>query len=223
MRALVRAMRNNGTVKRGKGRPADHSVGRDALLETAKRLIKDLPPARVTVSLIAREAGVDPALVRYYFGDRSNLLMAVAESMLADSRSAELDPSEPLVAIEEIVRRTAHFTSSTKHIHRLMVDELAGAKTAAIGEHLGELNRGAVSDLNNLMNADGPTGLRQVNPAFLHLALLGLFDFFASAEPVVRQLAPQGTDMKALAAEYEDFVVDLLLNGLRRREQPGKS
>lgn len=217
MRAGVWLMRNEKTVKRGKGRPADHSVGRDALLETTKRLIKDLPPARVTISLIAREAGVDPALVRYYFGDRSNLLMAVAESMLADSRQAEVDPAEPLVAIEQIIRRTAHFTSSTKHIHRLMVDELAGAKTAAIGEHLGELNRGAVRDLDNLMAAEGKSRLRHVNPAFLHLALLGLFDFFASAEPVVRQLAPQGTDMKQVAAEYEDFVVDLLLNGLRKQ------
>src|SRR6187549_1217200 len=132
-------MGKTNVPKRGKGRPADQSVGRDTLLETTKRLIKDLPPARVTVSLIAREAGVDPALVRYYFGDRSNLLMAVAESMLADSSRSELDPLEPLAAMEQIIRRTAHFTSSTKHIHRLMVDELAAAKSTAIGEHLGEL------------------------------------------------------------------------------------
>ena len=67
-------MGKTDVVKRGKGRPAEQSVGRDTLLETAKRLIKVLPPARVTISLIAREAGVDPALVRYYFGDRSKLL-----------------------------------------------------------------------------------------------------------------------------------------------------
>lgn len=210
-------MANGEPAKRGKGRPADNSVGRQALLETTKRLIKDLPPARVTVSLIAREAGVDPALVRYYFGDRSNLLMAVAESMLADSTRIELDPREPLVAIEQIIRRTAHFTSSTKHIHRLMVDELADAKSTGIGEHLGELNRGAVEDLGQLMAQDGATGVRPVNPAFLHLALLGLFDFFASAEPVIRQLVPPGTDMTQLASEYEDFVVDLLLGGLRKQ------
>src|SRR6187549_2798373 len=79
-------MANNQVSKRGKGRPGDNSVGREALLATAKRLIEVLPPSRVTISLIAREAGVDPALVRYYFGDRSNLLFAVAESMLDDSR-----------------------------------------------------------------------------------------------------------------------------------------
>jgi hypothetical protein len=79
------------------------------------------------------------------------------------------------------------------------------------------LNRGAVDDLASLMDRDGGATLRAVNPAFFHVALLGLFDFFASAEPVVRELFPEGTDMKTLASEYEDFVSDLLLNGLRVR------
>src|SRR6186713_905135 len=204
--------------KRGKGRPAEQSVGRDTLLETAKRLIKVLPPARVTISLIAREAGVDPALVRYYFGDRSNLLLAVAESMLDDTRRPAPGSVDPAAAIEQSIRRTAQFTSSTKHIHRLMVDELADAKSAGIGERLGNLNRGAVDELNELMKGDGGATLRHVNPAFLHIALLGLFDFFASAEPVVRQLVPEGADMKGVTSDYEDFVTDLLLNGLRTRD-----
>ena len=207
--------------KRGKGRPAEQSVGREALLATAKRLIKVHPPARVTISLIAREAGVDPALVRYYFGDRGNLLLAVAESMLDDTRRPEPGSLEPLAAIEQNIRRTAQFTSSTKHIHRLMVDELADAKSAGVGERLGNLNRGAVNDLNAMMESDGGRTLRRIDPAFLHIALVGLFDFFASAEPVVRQLVPEGTDMKALASAYEDFVTDLLLNGLRTRDPQG--
>ena len=207
--------------KRGKGRPAEQSVGRDALLATAKRLIKVHPPARVTISLIAREAGVDPALVRYYFGDRGNLLLAVAESMLDDTRRPAPGSLEPLAAIEQNIRRTAQFTSSTKHIHRLMVDELADAKSAGVGERLGNLNRGAVNDLNAMMESDGGRTLRHIDPAFLHIALVGLFDFFASAEPVVRQLVPEGTDMKALTSAYEDFVIDLLLNGLRTRDPQG--
>lgn len=204
--------------KRRKGRPSDEGVGRDALLETAKRLIREMPPARVTISLIAREAGVDPALVRYYFGDRGKLLMAVAESMLDDTPRSDPGALEPIAAIEHNIRRTARFTSSTQHIHRLMVDELADARSGGISEHLGRLNRGAVEDLARLMARDGGVTIREVEPAFLHIALLGLFDFFVSAEPVVRQLFPEGTDAKALAAKYEDFVTDLLLNGLRVRD-----
>lgn len=205
------------STKRGQGRPAENGVGRDVVLATARRLVKEMPPARVTVSLIAREAGVDPALIRYYFGDRSNLLLAVAESMLQETPRPATGDAPPDAVIENSIRQTAKFTSSTKHVHRLMVDELADSKTADVGKRLGEMNRGAVQAFAELLARDGGTTLRPVDPLFLHVALLGLFDFFASAEPVVRQLVPEGTDMTELARAYEDFVADLVLNGVRAR------
>jgi AcrR family transcriptional regulator len=203
--------------KRGQGRPSENGVGREALLATAKRLVKELPPARVTVSLIAKEAGVDPALVRYYFGDRSNLLLAVADSMLQDTPRPLAGEAEPAAVLEHSIRQTGRFTNSTKHIHRLMVDELADAKSVEVGRRLGEMNQGAVRAFAELFESDKGATLRDMNPLFLHVALLGLFDFFVSAEPVVRHLVPEGTDMNALASAYEDFVADLVLNGVRKR------
>jgi len=203
--------------KRGQGRPAENAVGRDAVLATARQLIKELPPARVTISLIAREAGVDPALVRYYFGDRGKLLLAVAESMLQDTPRPMSGDAAPDALIETSIRQTAKFTSSTKHVHRLMVDELADSPSAEVGKRLGAMNRGAVEAFGELLAKDGGATLRKIDPLFLHVALLGLFDFFASAEPVVRHLVPEGTDMAELADAYEDFVADLILNGVRQR------
>jgi AcrR family transcriptional regulator len=210
-------MRKKVAAKRGQGRPADNGVGRDAVLATAKRLLKELPPARVTIALIAREAAIDPALVRYYFGDRSNLLLAVADSMLRETPRPEPDALEPLAAVESSIRQTARFTNSTKHIHRLMVDELAGSSSAEVADRLGAMNRSAAEAFGELMARDGGETLRAVDAAFLHVALLGLFDFFSSAQPVVRQLVP-GMDESALAAAYEDFVTDLVLNGLKTRD-----
>jgi AcrR family transcriptional regulator len=211
-------MTKTTSTKRGQGRPTDSGVGRQAVLDTAKRLVKELPPARVTISLIAREAGVDPALVRYYFGDRSNLLLAVAESMLEETPRPAPGSLEPVAALERSIRQTARFTRSSKHIHRLMVDELADAKSSEVSRHLGDLNRRAVSDFASMMERDGGATMRKVDPAFLHIALLGLFDFFSSAEPVVRQIVPEETDTSAMFAAYEEFVTDLVLNGMRQRD-----
>lgn len=205
------------STKRGQGRPAENGVGRDAVLATARRLVKEHPPARVTISLIAREAGVDPALVRYYFGDRGNLLLAVADSMLQETPRAMSGDAEPVALIENSIRQTAKFTSSTKHIHRLMVDELADSKSAEVARRLGEMNRGAVEGFAGLLAKDDGATLRGIDPMFFHIALLGLFDFFTSAEPVVRHMVPEGTDMAELARAYEDFVADLVLNGIRKR------
>lgn len=203
--------------KRGQGRPSDNAVGRETVLNKTMELVQELPPARVTISLIAREAGVDPALIRYYFGDREKLLLAVVEKMIADApREADQD-AEPIEMLEARIRTTSKFTRSTKHVHRLMVDELADSKSADIRRQQGEMNMRAVDAFAALLKRDGGSELREVNPLFLHVALVGLFDFFVSAQPVVRNLVPDDTDMEVLGAEFENFIVDLLLNGIRKR------
>ncbi|MGF7168958.1 AcrR family transcriptional regulator [Sphingobium xanthum] len=203
--------------KRGQGRPSDNAVGRETVLNKTMELVQELPPARVTISLIAREAGVDPALIRYYFGDREKLLLAVVDKMLADVPPDVDHDAEPMELLEARIRNTARFTRSTKHVHRLMVDELADAKSADVRRQQGEMNMRAVNAFAGLLARDGGTTLRDVNPLFLHVALVGLFDFFVSARPVVRNLVPDGTDMDALGDDFEDFIVDLMLNGIRKR------
>jgi TetR/AcrR family transcriptional regulator len=203
--------------KRGQGRPSDNAVGRETVLNKTMELVQELPPARVTISLIAREAGVDPALIRYYFGDREKLLLAVVEKLIA-SAPRELDQdAEPIEMLEARIRTTAQFTRSTKHVHRLMVDELADSKSPDIRRQQGEMNMRAVDAFAALLERDDGRELRKVDPLFLHVALVGLFDFFVSAQPVVRNLVPDGTDMEALGSRFEEFIVDLLLNGIRKR------
>ena len=63
-------------TKRTRGRPRSGlaSVGREAIVLAARQLLEKLPPHEVPNVLIARKAGVDPALVRYYFANREELL-----------------------------------------------------------------------------------------------------------------------------------------------------
>lgn len=205
------------TRKRGQGRPSDNMVGREGVLKTAIQLLQELPPARVTISLIAREAGVDPALIRYYFGDRAKLLLAVVERLVQAAPIDTDHADDPVAELEHRIRHTAQFTRSTKHVHRLMVDELADAKSAEARKLQGEMNMRAVRAFADLLARDGGKDLRAVDPLFLHVMLVGLFDFFVSAQPVVRNLVPEGTDMDEVGVAFENFVVDLMLNGIRKR------
>ena len=50
--------------------------------------------------------------------------------------------------------------------------------------------------------------------SFLYFTIVGIFDFFVSAEPMVRLVTPPDTDIDELGSEFSDFVVDLLMNGL---------
>jgi AcrR family transcriptional regulator len=210
-------MAKSRSRKRSQGRPAVNVVGRDSVLEAAKKLLHDLPPARVTISAIAREAGIDPALVRYYFGNRDNLLLAVVDLMLAGVPHHVRADADAIATMEERIRGTLSFTRSAKQMNRLMIDELANSKSPQVRERQRVMNIAAADAIGKLMDRDHGATLTKVDPLFLHIALIGIFDFFVLAQPLIRNLVPEGTDMEELAHRFEDFVVRLVLDGLRKR------
>ena len=114
------------TDKRGKGRPtaSQSGVGREALISAARELLQELPPAQVTSTAIARRANADPALVRYYFGNRENLLFEVAKQIGAEANRPPPDEGDPIELLADMIHNTFRFTRSAKHMQRLMIEEL---------------------------------------------------------------------------------------------------
>jgi TetR/AcrR family transcriptional regulator len=203
--------------KRSQGRPSANVVGRETILEAARKQLQELAPARVTISSIAREAGVDPALVRYYFGDREQLLLAVIDRIVESLPNVGGEGVEPIEALKARIRGGLQFTRSAKNMHQLMIDELAANKSAAVRERQAANNKAAVAHYAKIMERDGGRQLNPADPLFLFIAVVGIFDFFVTAEPVIRNMAPEGTDMEELGKAFEEFVVDLVLNGMLKR------
>ena len=68
--------------KRTRGRPAcSASVGADVLLRSARRTFAKRGFAASSVREIARDAGVDPALISHHFGSKEALWIAVVEQI----------------------------------------------------------------------------------------------------------------------------------------------
>ncbi len=57
--------------------PTTNGETKDAILDSAERMLADGDPATVTMRSIAEGAGVDPASITYHFGGRAELLAAV--------------------------------------------------------------------------------------------------------------------------------------------------
>lgn len=208
-------------TKRGKGRPvaAENGVGREALIAAARKLLQDLPPAQVTIAAVGRQAGVDPALIRYYFGNREALLFEVAQQIAAPGEGVV--PKEDADAsgqIESVIHQTFRFTRSAKYMQRLMTEELGSAKSPEIQQKLREWQHTPVEIYEGIRGRDGGAELNDYDALFLHLAVVGISDFFHSGASVVQMLAPDGSDLAELEKRYEAFVVKLLLDGLRKRD-----
>jgi AcrR family transcriptional regulator len=82
------------TARPGRGRPraSDGVDRRTALVDAARRLFAERGFAGTSVRAVAREAGVDAALVSHYFGDKQGLLVATMEL-----------PVDPAARIREVL------------------------------------------------------------------------------------------------------------------------
>jgi AcrR family transcriptional regulator len=80
-----------GAVRRGPGRPADGGDRRTAILDAAREQFAERGYVGASVRGIARDAGVDPALVHHYFGTKEQVFVAAME--------LPFDPAERLPAV----------------------------------------------------------------------------------------------------------------------------
>jgi AcrR family transcriptional regulator len=204
--------------KRGQGRPVSgkNDVGRERLLAATEKLLRTLPPARVTISRIAQEANADPALVRYYFGNRAALLVEVVDRVTAHPRRATQPKDQPIAALTDHIARTVQLVRRAPFLHRLINDELNDVGTEQSRARVRDMNLDLVDFYRRLLDADGGEELTDVDPLFLYVAVLGASDFFASG-PLIRDLLPEGTDIEKLTARFQKFLTELVIDGLRKR------
>ncbi|PWH05974.1 TetR/AcrR family transcriptional regulator [Brachybacterium endophyticum] len=76
-------------VNSGRGRPRGPSDTRERIVLAARRQFLDHGYDRATVRSIAREAGVDHAMVNYWFGSKEGLLRAALEVSVAPGEDIE--------------------------------------------------------------------------------------------------------------------------------------
>lgn len=205
--------------RRGKGRPVTgkNDVGRERLLAAAEKLLRITPPARVTISRIAQEANADPALVRYYFGNRAALLVAVVDRVTAHPHRAVQSRERPAAALADHIGRTVQLVRRAPFLHRLINDELNDVGTEETRVRVRDMNLDLVDFYRTQLAADGGRELVAADPLFLYIAVLGASDFFSSAEPLIRDLLPADVNMEKLTAEFQQFLIQLIMDGVRKR------
>ena len=209
------------TRKRGRGRPHHRSrdaVGRGGIIAAARKLLQRLPPHRVTIVMIARRAGVDPALVRYYFSSREKLFLAVAENIIATWAAHHPSPhAGPAERLASHVSGMVDFARSVRSMQRLMIDECAEARSPEVRKRVKELNDKAVQGYAQLFDQNQADALEPVDPLLAYVAIIGMAEFFVAAQSMIVPLLPRKMSDNELAERYKKFIVKLVLDGLRPR------
>lgn len=219
----TRPAKREAPAPRRKGRPTEAAaVGREALIATTQELLREAPPDRITLARIAQRAGVTPALVRYYFGSKEALLMATAVAQLeALQHKGEQALRGDAPIAQRLAARLAAMIEQVQanpRFHELLMDSVYTGENAESERLLAQaVSRGLMLTLALQHGARGAE-LRAVDPRFLHVAMIGMTEFFGSADVFLRQLFGAEAEADALRERYVAFLVDLLLQGLLPRE-----
>jgi AcrR family transcriptional regulator len=213
----------DATARRGQGRPprADADATRARLIAATRTLMHQTKPAKITRFDIALEAGVDPALVRYYFGNKAavfNEVIRVVSEELKTRRAALPATGPVIVRLQAYLQVWLEVFTDNPHFHELVVEQVFYADEGGAPLRLKKFIERAYPELEALVAEGIASGeLRAAEPRFVYLAIVALTEFFATASPLVDALFGKRGAAAKKRADYGVFAAGLLIDGLRKR------
>lgn len=196
--------------------PAGDSTA-DAILDAAERLFASQGFARTTIKTIGREAGVNPALLYYYFEDKTGLYRAVLGRIGAGLRGRAVPAIKAARSVDELVAGIIAAQSATlvRHPHaaRLLIREMLDHDAAHAQGMMQELGAELFRPVCDAIEAGKRAGTvrADLDPKLAAISTISQLIYFTLALPAIRVLMnkaseyPDPDDRAAFVAHATDF------------------
>jgi AcrR family transcriptional regulator len=194
------------------------SEPRERILDAASHLIAARGYTATTVRDIATAAGMNLAMIHYYFGNKEGLYRAIFEEkvfavqrLLADAANSEGTCRERL---ERFVCAYARFLCRHSHFARIIQQEMING-----GAMFKEIFRPQISRNYAMLRGIIEEGIRlgefrNVDPQLAPISVVGMIAFFIIAQPVISAVAGIVPDAEGFEARLAAHTIDMLTHGL---------
>jgi AcrR family transcriptional regulator len=207
--------------QRAIGRPANKkSVGKEIILQKTIELLRTVPPEKLSLTLVARHAGVHLTLIRYYFEDRTRLLVDVGRHLTFEFgeyvRISERDLPSAIERLRLRIDSLVDFYFLNPYYHRLMLEIMTDEKHKLAGELIHEWISRTLEIYEGIISSGvKDRELRKVDVQFTYLAIMGLCEQFHLGVRLFNRanIGPQ-EPTEALAVKYKRFLRDLVFDGI---------
>ena len=205
-------------------RSAAESNSRDQLLDAASRLLNERNGIDISLSELAEHSGLNSALVKYYFGNKEGLMLAI----LKRDAEAAIGELERLIAMDlpADVKLKRHITAVIKTFHRspylnrllhAMLDDRNSDTDSA--KQIAEFFVKPFVRLQKqlLAQCEKSGAFRKVDPMYFYGSLLGACDLLFNARFTLRSVFRVPRITEKLRDQYIDHVTEMTLHGLALR------
>jgi TetR/AcrR family transcriptional regulator len=204
--------------------PAPSGDARTAILVAAERVFADSGLAGARIDAIAEAAGVNKALLYYYFDGKDDLYIAVLKDQFCEFNRQALEMLTAEGPAQEILLRylSFHFDTISQRgrmapLHQQLL--MAGGKAAAALVRKYSIPRSLA--LGRLLERGMRNGeFRRADVRHTAVSIIALIVFYFSVSPMVRMLGHADAYSAADLARRKAQVLEFVRHGLF--EKPGR-
>ena len=195
---------------------------KDRLIAAAREIMTERNAVEFSLQDVAARSSLNSALVKYHFGNKDGLLLAIlerdaetslkqVEKLLAREMPATQKLSLHMAGIIETYFRKPYMNRLVHMLVHERGDEQAAQVSRFFVEPLARFQRQILEE--GVKRGE----FKEVDPGFFYHAVGSACDALFRWHPESRRIWGVATINDAQRRRYADFVVDLVLNGLVKR------
>ena len=198
---------------------SDAGGAREQLLEAASQIMREGDTIDLSLSELSLRAGLNSALVKYYFGNKNGLMHALLDrhmgKIVADLNALVAKDTPPEEKLKRHIGAVIDTYYAFPYLNRLLmrlIRDSAPVEAARIAERYLR----PISRAYDRLIAEGVKAgkFRPVDPQLFYFTVTGAADRFFSARQVLRHCYDQNDISDTMRDAYREHSVDLIMRGL---------
>lgn len=197
----------------------DQVGAREQLLEAASEIMREGDQIDLSLSELSLRAGLNSALVKYYFGNKNGLMHALLDrhmgKIVGDLNALVAKEMPPEEKLKRHIGATINTYFAYPYLNRLLM-RLIRDSAPVEASRIAERYLRPISRAYDQLIAEGVKAgkFRDVDPQLFHFTVTGAADRFFSARQVLRHCYDQNDISEEMRDAYREHSVELIMRGL---------